>query len=142
MSLVIDIADAVVAELAGGQFSQPIDPQRLVLPAFDLPSLSQLRVSVVPRAVEISASSRITSQHDVQIDIGIQKKLGKDLDEEIATLCSLVDEIAAFLQRRTLAAAPHAIWVRTANEPIYAPQHLAEQRVFTSVLTVTYRAIG
>jgi len=99
-------------------------------------------LTVVPKAVEISAASRITSQHDVQIDIGIQKKLGKDLDAEVPVLCELVDEIAAFLKRRPLQATPHAVWVRSANEPIYAPEHLAEQRVFTSILTVTYRAMG
>jgi len=142
MALTIDIADAVVAELASGSFSQPISPQRLVLPEFDLAALADLRVTVVPKAVEISAASRVACQHDVQIDIGIQKKLGKDLDAEVPALCELVDEIAAFLKRRPLAAAPHAAWVRTANEPIYAPEHLAEQRVFTSVLTVTYRAMS
>jgi len=142
MALAIDIADAVVAELASGSFSQPISPQRLVLPEFDLAALADLRVTVVPKAVEISAASRVASQHDVQIDIGIQKKLGKDLDAEVPVLCELVDEIAAFLKRRPLQATPHAVWVRSANEPIYAPEHLAEQRVFTSVLTVTYRAMG
>jgi len=142
MALTIDIADAVVAELASGGFSQPISPQRLVLPEFDLAALADLRITVVPKAVEISAASRVACQHDVQIDIGVQKKLGKDLDAEVPALCELVDEIAAFLKRRPLAAAPHAAWVRTANEPIYAPEHLAEQRVFTSVLTVTYRAMS
>ena len=142
MALVIDIADAVVAELASGSFSQSISPQRLVLPEFDLAALADLRITVVPKAVEISAASRVASQHDVQIDIGIQKKLGKDLDAEVPVLCELVDEIAAFLKRRPLQATPHAMWVRSANEPIYAPEHLAEQRVFTSVLTVTYRAMG
>jgi len=142
MALAIDIADAVVAELASGSFSQPISPQRLVLPEFDLEALADLRVTVVPKAVEIIAASRVASQHDVQIDIGIQKKLGKDLDAEVPVLCGLVDEIAAFLKRRPLQATPHAVWVRSVNEPIYAPEHLAEQRVFTSVLTVTYRAMG
>jgi len=142
MALTIDIADAVVAELTSGSFSQPISPQRLVLPEFDLAALADLRITVVPKAVEISAASRVASQHDVQIDIGVQKKLGKDLDAEVPALCELVDEIAAFLKRRPLAAAPHAAWVRSANEPIYAPEHLAEQRVFTSVLTVTYRAMS
>jgi len=142
MALTIDIADAVVAELASGSFGQPISPQRLVLPEFDLAALADLRITVVPKAVEITAASRVASRHDVQIDIGIQKKLGKDLDAEVPVLCELVDEIAAFLKRRPLQATPHAVWVRSANEPIYAPEHLAEQRVFTSVLTVTYRAMG
>ena len=142
MSLVMDIADAVAAELGTGTFSQAIAPQRMVLPEFGLEDLADLRVTVVPKAVEVTGSTRSVCQHDVQIDIGVQKKLGKDLDAEVPALCELVDEIAAFLKRRPLGAAPHAAWVRTANEPIYAPEHLAEQRVFTSVLTVTYRAMS
>ena len=141
MALAMDIADAVVAELASGSFSQAIAPQRMVLPEFDLASLADLRVTVVPKAVEITGSTRSVSQYDVQIDIGVQKKLGKSVDADVPALCELVDEIAAFLKRRSLAAAPYAAWVRSANEPIYAADHLAEQRVFTSVLTVTYRAM-
>ena len=141
MALAMDIADAVVAELASGSFSQAIAPQRMVLPEFGLEDLADLRVTVVPKAVEISGSTRSVSQYEVQIDIGVQKKLGKDLDAEVPALCELADEIADFLKRRSLAAAPYAAWVRSANEPIYAADHLAEQRVFTSVLTVTYRAM-
>jgi hypothetical protein len=141
MALAMDIADAVVAELASGSFSQAIAPQRMVLPEFGLEDLADLRVTVVPKAVEISGSTRSVSQYEVQIDIGVQKKLGKNLDADVPALCELVDEIAAFLKRRSLAAAPYAAWVRSANEPIYAADHLAEQRVFTSVLTVTYRAM-
>jgi hypothetical protein len=77
----------------------------------------------------------------VRIDIGIQKKLGKALDTEVAQLCGLVEEICEFLKRRPLAATPYAVWVKSANEPIYAADHLAEQRAFTSVLSVTYRAM-
>jgi hypothetical protein len=142
MALAIDIADAVVAELASGSFSQAISATRRVLPEFELSELAELRVTVVPKGVEVSGSTRSVCQHDVQIDIGVQKKLGKNLDTEVATLCGLVEEIAAFLRKRPLAATPYAVWVRTANQPIYAPEHLAEQRVFTSILTVTYRAMS
>jgi len=141
VALAIDIADAVAAELAGGAFSQAITPRRLVIPAHELAELAELRVSVVPRAVEITKASRSTSQFDVQVDVGIQKKLGSDLDGEVKALCDLVDEIAEFLRGRALSAAPYASWVRTANEPVYAPEHLVEQRVFTSVLAITYRAM-
>ena len=71
-----------------------------------------------------------------------QQKLGKDLDTETAALCGLTDAIVGYLRRRPLAAAPHAAWVRTQNDPVYAPEHLAEHRTFTSVLTVTYRSVG
>jgi len=141
MALVTDIADAVVTELTGGAFSQSFTPQRRVLPEHELAEMKDLRVTVVPRGVEITASSRTTSQHDVQIDVGIQKKIGKATDTEVATLLALVDEIADFLKRRVLQAAPWAAWVKTANEPVYAPDHLAQQRAFTSVLTLTYRVL-
>ena len=141
MPLVIDIADAVTAELAGGQFSQAFTPERRVLPAFELADLAELKVTVVPKAVEISGSTRSVSRYDVQVDVGVQKKLGADLDAEVAELVGLVDEIADFLRQRPLAAAPYAVWVRTVVEPVYAPEHLAERRAFTSVLTVTYRAM-
>ena len=144
MSMVIDIANAVAAEInaAGpGTFSEDFAAVRKVLPAYELPDLVALKVSVVPKRVEISGSTRSASQYDIAVDIGVQKKLGKDIDTEVAALGTLVDEIADYLRRRPLAAIPGAAWVNTVNEPIYAPEHLAEQRVFTSVLTVTYRAM-
>ncbi len=141
MALTIDIADAVVTELAGGAFSQPVSAVRRVLPTYELADMKDLRVTVVPAAVEISGASRSLSQHDVRVDVGIQKKLGKNLDTEVALLLGLVDEIAEFLKRRPLQTAPWAVWVRTVNEPVYAPDHLAEKRLFTSVLTLTYRVL-
>ena len=47
----------------------------------------------------------------------------------------------SYLCPRPLPGAPFAVWVSITNEPVYAPEHLVEQRVFTSVLTLTYRAM-
>ena len=143
MSTIIDIADAVAAELASGEFSESFTPERRVLPDYELADLKDLHVTVVPRGVEISGASRALCQHDFQIDVGVQKKLsaGADIDTEVAELIGLVEEIAEFLQRRRLADVPEAAWVKTANDPVYAPEHLAEKRLFTSVVTVTYRLL-
>lgn len=144
MSLVIDIADAVTAELNAAPadtFDPTIAAVRRVLPEFELADLAELKVSVVPKSVVITGSTRAASQYEIAVDIGVQKKLGKDLDGEVAVLGTLMDQIADYLRRRPLSAAPFAAWVGIANEPVYAPEHLAEQRVFTSVLTVTYRAM-
>ena len=148
MSLVIDIADAVTAELAAAPadtFSQAFEPKRIVLPAFELAELGQLRVSVVPKGVQITGATRSASQHEVSVDIGVQKKLAggsAEIEVQVTQLCDLVQQVADYLRKRPLAGAPYAGWVRTANEPIYVPEHLAEQRVFTSVLTLTYRALS
>ena len=145
MSLVLGIATAVTAELNAapeGTFDPAVQAVCSVLPVYDLTAMGDLKVTVVPKAVQITGSTRAASQFDVQVDIGVQKKLGSDLDSEVAALLDLVDAIAQYLRKRPLAAAPHACWVATANEPVYAPEHLAEKRLFTSVLTLTYRAIA
>ena len=145
MSLAIDIADAVAAELnaaPAGTFTPDFEAVRRVLPEFDLKDLAELRVCVVPRSVTITNVSRMLSQHEVAVDVGVQRKLGADIDTEVKTLGGLVDAICGYLTRRALAQAPQAVWIGTENDPVYAPAHLAEQRVFTSVLTVTYRSIG
>jgi hypothetical protein len=144
MSVVIDIADAVAAEINAADaetFSQSFTAYRKVLPEFELADLADLKVTVVPKGIEITGSTRSMSQYDISIDIGIQKKVGKDVDADVAALSTLIDEISEYLTRRVLAAAPWARWVNISSEPLYDPSHLANQRVFTSVLTLTYRAL-
>ena len=147
MSTITDIADAVVAELNGateGTFGEAFTAQRLNLPEFDLKDMATLRVSVVPKGVQIAAASRLASQHDWQIDVGVQKKLSADGADQAEQddLIALVEQIAAFLARRSLAAFPAAVWVKTELPTLYAPEHLRELRQFTSVLTLTYRTMS
>lgn len=142
MPTVTDIADAVVAEInsaADGTWNLEFTPARAVLPQFDLTELSDLRVTVVPRSVGVSADSRGYSRHDVEIDIGVQKKLGADLDTDIETLLDLVERLVTYMNRRPLTSMPKVAWVSTENDPVYAADHLSQQRVFTSVITLTYR---
>jgi hypothetical protein len=147
---IIDIADAVLVALNAvsqpdppvGEpvFSQAFNAVRKVLPTYELADLADAHVTVVPKGVDVTGASRSLCQHDFQVDVGVQKKFltGGDLETEVAAMLALVDEIATFLRRKPLAG---AAWVRTANDPVYSPDHLAEKRLFTSVLTVTYRAM-
>jgi len=95
----------------------------------------------VPRAVENSLAARGLALKEVQIDIGVQKRLGKDVDGEIVPLLTLVEQIDAYLRQRPLQAVQGAPWLKSTNDPIYASEHLANDRVFTSVLTVSYRVM-
>ena len=145
MPMPLQIADAVVTELANapaGTFSQAFTPERRVLPQFELSQLSDIKVAVVPRGIEIDNHTRMSSQYTIQIDIGVQKRLGKDLEVEVEPMMQLVEEIIGHMRRLPLRNAPTAVWVRTRNEPIYSSEHLAEQRVFISVITVTYLMVG
>jgi len=139
MSIIADIATAVVTALNGHAFSQPFTAVRAYRPAFDLKDMTDLHVTVVPKGVELSTVGRALMQSDVQIDIGIQKKLGADEDAEIDALMDLVQEIIEFIRDTRLFA--DAMWVNTENTPIYSQEHLGELRQFTSVLTLTLRVM-
>jgi len=117
-----------------------VSAQRLFQPAFTLEDLKDLRVSVVPRTTAISAASRDSSTFEFVIDVGVQKKLSAEGDAvEIDSLLDLVEAIADHVRLKRLPDAPDAAWLGIAHEPVVSTESLEQHRVFTSVLTVTYR---
>jgi hypothetical protein len=144
MSIIADIADAVVAALnaaPAGTFDQVFTAQRTYLPQFDLKDMADLHVTVVPKGTEMALAGRGLAQSDVQIDLAVQKKLsaGAPDNTEIDALMGLVERIADFV-RSTGTFGP-ALWLKTDNVPIYTPDHLRELGQFTSVLTLTLRVV-
>ena len=138
MSVVVAVADAVVDELNAGTFGQPFTAERNYLPCYELEDIKNLRVTVVPKTVAIQIKDRSSTQDDVEIDIAVQQKLTTADNAEIDPLLALVQEIADYLRFKRFSP-PDAIWVGTRNEPVYAQEHLDRFRVFTSLLTLTYR---
>jgi len=140
MSTIAAIADAVAAHINAGTFSQPVSAERMYQPAFTLENLADLRVSVVPRTVGIAASSRDSSLFECVVDVGVQKKLpAAGEDAEIDALLDLVEEITDHLRFKRLPDAAEAAWAGIAHEPVVSSESLEQHRVFTSVLSVTYR---
>ena len=139
MSTIIDVADAVVANVNAGSFSQEFTAERTYQPVFELPEMQTLHVSVVPKSILIAAASRSDNFFDCAIDIGVQKKVDADDSDEIDALMGLVEELVDHLRLKRLDALPAAAWLSIENEPVFAPEHLDQQRTFTSVVTVTYR---
>lgn len=141
MKIAIDIADAIVTELQAASFSEPLVISRRALPEFELSELKDLTVTVVPKSVEITNITRDSSSFDVAVDIGIQQKIGKDTDAEVQRLSGIVTELVSYLNRRTPASLPGVQFKSIANEPVYAPEHLSQKRLFTSVITLHYKVI-
>jgi hypothetical protein len=139
MALIANIAEAVVTALNGHTFSHPFTAQRAYRPVFDLKEMTNLHVTVVPKGVELTTAGRGLAQSDVQIDIGVQKKLASADNAEIDPLLGLVQEIAEFV--RSTGRFGDAVWVKIENTPIYSQEHLGELRQFTSVLTLTLRVM-
>ncbi len=135
----IDIAAAVAQELATAVLLPAVTIERLYRPQFELKDLTDPRVLVVPKSVRTEILSRVENRTTVEVDVAVQGRVNPDSLDDLDAMMSLVDQISAFLNRRRLAAAPSARWSATAHPAIYVPDHLIEQRVFTSVMTLTYQ---
>lgn len=140
-SLPIDVAEAVVTELNAGTFNQALSAARHYRPQFELAELKTLRTSVVPRAIVTTSLGRTSNQHDVSVDVAVQKKVDPSDTAALDGLMALVGEVADFFRLRRLSALPTAIWSKTENVPIYSPEHLESKKVFTSLLTFTFRVV-
>ena len=140
MNIIADIADAVVVALNGHSFSETFTAVRAYRPEYDLREMADLRVTVVPKAVEMTTAGRGLAQSDIQLDLAVQKKLSSGDNTEIDTLMGIVQEIAEFI--RAIGRFGDAVWIRTENVPIYSQEHLGEMRLFTSVLTLTLRVLS
>lgn len=140
MSTIVAIADALAAHINAGSFGQPVNAVRMFQPAFTLEDLKDLRVSVVPRTTAIAAATRDSSTFECVVDVGVQKKLPAEGEQaEIDGLLDLVEAIADHVRLKRLPDAPDAAWVGIAHEPVVSSESLEQHRVFTSVLSVTYR---
>ena len=135
---IVAISDAITAELNGNSFSQPFTAQRLYLPIYDLKTMSDLKVSVVPKGLNTSSLDRTRDNFDYQIDVGIQKKTKNEI-ATIDALILLVEEISDYFRANPLASYPGARFISIENSQIYAPDHLETMMQFTSVVTLTYR---
>jgi hypothetical protein len=138
MAVILDIADAVVAALNSGTFSQPVVAERHYQPRFELSEMTNLKVSVVPRSLSSRSLDRGRDSFDYQIDVAVQQKT--DMSQAaLDALMTLVEEIADHFRTQPLAGYPQARCTEVKNEPVYALEHLDELRQFTSVLTLTFR---
>ena len=93
MSRIVDLADALAVSLTAADFSIAFTALRRFRVTFDLVDMADLKVSVVPKGVEIAAISRASNQRDIQIDVGVQRKLALSDHSEIPALLDLVEEI-------------------------------------------------
>lgn len=141
MATINNIADAIVAELNAATFGQPVTAVRHYLPSFELTEMQALHVSVVPKSVILAGGDRSRSQGDYSVDVAVQRKFQTGDNAELDTLADLVEEIADHFRAKRLSSYPNAVWLKTEQSVLYAPEHMEELRQFTSVLTLTYRVL-
>lgn len=139
------ITQALVDSLnAGGPLPGRVVARRTYEPRAALKDLAQMVVLVCAKGREWSIESRSMSNEEIQIDVALVKHLEPDAtpearDAEIGGLLELVGEIAAYIRKERLFGP--AVWIKTANVPLYDPTALAERSQFISLLTVSLRAM-
>lgn len=145
MFVTFQTADAVAVELnnaGAGIFSLAFIAERKTIPTHTLKELADLKVIVVPKSVEIEKANRKQDLYTVSVDVGIEKKIGTDLETEVAQLSTLTGELVEYLTRKQLTNMPGLRWHRTQNTAIYDLEMLEEMRVFLSVVTVSYKGLS
>lgn len=139
MSKILNIADAVVAQLNSATLSQPVEAKRLYVPSFDLPDMKSLHVTVVPRELHVRTLDRRRNLYEAEIDLAVQKKFSMGDAAEIDPLVELVEEIADVFRLQRLSSFPGAIWAGTEHRLLYSQEHWDQMNQFTSLLSLTFR---
>ena len=145
MLVTFQTADAVAVELNNATaetFSQEFNAKRKTIPTHTLKELVNLKVIVVPNSVKIEKANRSQDYYTVTVDIGIQKKVGPDIETEVAQLSTLTSELVEYLTRKQLAMMPGLKWHKTENTPIYDLETLEQMQVYLSVVTVSYKGLS
>ena len=135
---IVQLADAVVADLNAATFSQPFTAQRSYLPRWKLEELATIRVTVVPKDDVGERSSRAQWQEDYQLDVAIQQRLGANETAQMDALVLLGQELADYFKSRN-PAGDLATLVAVAFAPLFDPDHLEKHKTLTTVLNLTFR---
>ena len=77
MTTVLQVADSVTAQLNAAEFDFEFVAERMYVPNFDLEDMKELRVTVVPRDVELFPHDRAHNKYHCRVDVAVQKKFSK-----------------------------------------------------------------
>ena len=128
----------MTAGLNAARLSQAFIAQRLYVPNFDLEDMKELRVTVVPRELELSPLDREQNCVHARIDVAVQKKFNSGTNAEIDPLVGFVEEVADLFRLKRLASFHAARCVKVEHTVLYSCEHWEQLRQFTSLLTLTF----
>jgi hypothetical protein len=135
---ILRIADSVTVQLNARAFSQTFKAERLYVPNFDLEDMKDLRVTIVPREIDLLPLDRTSNRVHGVIDIAVQKKFKRGDAEEIDPLVAFVEEIADEFRIQRLVSYVAARCIKVETSVLYSVEHWEQLRQFTSLLTLTF----
>jgi len=138
--MVLQLADKIVQTLNESSFALPFTAVRTLFPFYELKDLSTLRITVVPKSVNITTATRNSSDFDYQVDIAIQKAVKAPDDIEVTALTELALAIAKSF-RNKIYQDIGAVCFKQTIDPLYSVEHIQPPSVFTSVVTLNFKVI-
>lgn len=138
-STLIEVADAVVAGLNAGEFSQEFEATRKPFVRTDLKDLAELDVAVIPVAERVSIFDRSSDEHEYDVSIAVRKRLTSVTNAATDPLAKLTDEFKQHF-RRKIFAEPDVRFTGAEVQP-YSPEHLEKQNAFFAVVKLTFAGL-
>jgi len=138
--MVLQLAEQIVDTLNDGSFTLPFTAVKTLFPFYQLKDLSTLRVTVVPKSVNVTNASRKSSEFDYQVDIAVQKAVKTPDDIEVTALTELALAIAKSF-RSKIYQNIGAVCFKQSIDPLYSTEHIQPPSVFTSVITLNFKVI-
>jgi hypothetical protein len=138
VSVLIDMAAAVLAVLEGASLSLPFTAARGYVIVRDISAQDGIRVSVIPGGEEITAFDlKPRHEYDPEVMVWVQAT-ARPTPAECDPLMQLTEEIIGlFLPGKRLPGTAANI-TKVAYEPTFDPAMLDEQRTFTAGITITF----
>ena len=141
----IQVADAVVAELASGLSLSAFRHLRPIFrmgdngpePLSDEFRLADQNVVVIPREQTRTRLTRDSWQFDRRVWVQVAQRVASQ--EEADSLSTVVGEIEAFLAQRALGDFADVKPMEVVLETLYVPEHYEEASVYLAVLSLTYQ---
>lgn len=138
----IALADEVLSVLEEASLSLEFDVSRMHVPKFNVESSTDVQLCVVAKSDERGDGTGGTDDAEIVIDIGVFKRLQNavsgEQDEVDAILDFCSDELRPLFNRQRPSGASDFICTGISQNPLYDVQELDENRVFLSVLSLTY----
>jgi len=147
--VISQLTDSLAARLSAAEYTvdyPSISAQKAYLPYYDNEGMSALRVSVVPREVEVTLKNRAAEQHVYSLAIIIAKRTDGSV-EQVDALLGLVEKVCDLLRSDAM---PHvesapwpaeAMWWAISIDPVWSQEHLEERRIFFTAINVQYMAV-
>lgn len=137
-AVIVQIADAIVADLNDHDFSLEFTAERTYMPRYKTEDLEQVQVSVVPKDDVGQRASRAQWQQDYKIDLAVQQKLGDDEKTQMDALILLGQELSDYFKEHN-PTGNLAVLTECSYAPLFDPEHLEKHKTLTTVLNLTFR---